>query len=153
MPPKTKTLTGPDKSLARLAAQYAKAAELTPERRFTAIGQMYGPTTEALSTARQDAALAWLDQLTAGGQTRTDAMRTIIDKTELARTTVFNVILAAERRAGRPKQAAGRPRKDGVDRGPAPETPSPGRRRFSHAACDHGKTVAERRQCAGLIAP
>lgn len=138
----------PDQTLRKLAAQLDKLAEASPDRRFTALGDVTTAVTTGIALARQDAILEWVDELTTRQvrpMSRTDAVRLIIEKTKLARTSVFNVLLAAERRYGRPKHAVGRPRRDAQ-----PEPTGAYNRelgRMSHAACEHPATASARAAC------
>jgi hypothetical protein len=149
VPPKTKTPPDPDKTLGKLAAQLAKLAEASPAQRFTQLGDITTAVTTGLALARQDAVLQWVDELTTGtarraGLSRTEAVRQIIERTHLARTTVFNVLLAAERRYGRPRHAVGRPRREDRPTPPGDATKAP---RLSHAGHDHPATPAGRAAC------
>lgn len=149
MPPKARTPRDPDQTLGRLAGQLTKLATASPAQRFTQLGDITTAVTTGLALARQDAVLQWVDELTTptvrrAGLSRTEAVRQIIERTHLARTTVFNVLLAAERRYGRPRHAVGRPRRERTD---PPGGTQPAAPRMSHAGHDHPATPAGRAAC------
>jgi hypothetical protein len=113
----------PDKTLLALARRLEKLANAPADQRFIQLGTYSPDFTAAIAEARQDAVLQWVDTLMVAGPGgrrarvgplgRTEAVRFVIERTKLARTTVFAALLAAERRYGRPRHAVGRPRRDG----------------------------------------
>ncbi len=113
----------PDKTLLALARRLEKLASAPADQRFIQLGTYSPDFTAAIAEARQDAVLQWVDALMTDGPGgrrarvgplgRTDAVRFVIERTKLARTTVFAALLAAERRYKRPRHAVGRPRRDG----------------------------------------
>jgi hypothetical protein len=101
-----------------LLGRIKSTSELPATKRIAALGNLSHELSAALAVCRQDTALELLDELTTSGPSkrvgplsRTLALRLMADQLGLSRTAVFSLVLAAERRAGRPKQAPGRPRR------------------------------------------
>lgn len=128
------------------AERLTKLASARPQVRFLALADQAQVVKTAMATARQDAVLAWVDDLTASGKmSRAEAVSTIMEKAHLSRTGVFTVLLAAERRAGRPKLAPGRPtRAQSVAKRPASSAAGA---RVSHKGHDHPATQSGREMC------
>lgn len=112
-----------NRELSGMATQLARLEMMPPQKRYSAIAKATPDFTAQLARARQDALLAWVDELThtttpignrGKAMTRAEAVSHIMAKTSYARSTVMNVLIAAERRHGRPKLKAGRPRTRGL---------------------------------------
>lgn len=123
----TKPSTATDQ-LGALLDRIRSTSELAPSKRIISLGNLSHELSAALAVCRQETALEMLDELTTNGPsrkvgplTRTMALRLMAEQLGLSRTAVFTLVLAAERRAGRPKQAPGRPRRDASTGAPSPD--------------------------------
>src|SRR5258706_198441 len=100
------TLTS--RELTGLSTQLARLETLGPAKRFHAIAQAGPGITAQLGRAREDALIAWIDELMtrrAKPLSRPEAIKYVMDATGLAKSSVANVLIKAERRYGRPKMA------------------------------------------------